>query len=292
MTESVDFSKNPPDYEVLCQYILELKKCQSLKIFSIGRSVLGRNVYAIGIGKLCYGTLYVGGVHGLEWLTTLLLLKFAKEITERKDVLSCLETKGVIIVPCLNPDGVDIAINGTKNTKEYSDFVMRISGGDFSKWQANVNGVDLNHNFDAGYEKIKRLERKAGIVGPAPTRYGGEYAFSEPETKALSLICRLFEIQTAFAFHSQGEEIYYQYGENTPVRSRLMAELLSQTSGYKLVTQHGLASHGGFKDWFIEHLHRPAFTIEIGKGKNPLPIEDFPKIYEKLEDTLYLGLTL
>ena len=292
MTEIEDFSKNPPDYQELCRYILQLKNHKMLKIFSIGRSVLGRNIYAIGIGKLCYGTLYVGGVHGLEWLTTLLLLKFTKNITARKDVLSHLETKGVIIIPCLNPDGVDIAINGTQNAKEYYDFITKVSGGDFSKWQANANGVDLNHNFDAGYEKIKQLERKAGITGPAPTRYGGEYAFSEPESKALSLICRLFEIQTAFAFHSQGEEIYYQYGENTPPRSHLMAELLSQTSGYKLVTQHGLASHGGFKDWFIEHLKRPAFTIEIGKGKNPLPIEDFPQIYEKIEDMLYLGLTL
>ena len=119
MTETTDFLKNPPDYEGLCRYILELKTHESLKVFSIGRSVLGRNIYAIGIGKLCYGTLYVGGVHGLEWLTTLLLLKFTKNITERTDVLSHLENKGVIIIPCLNPDGVDIAINGTKNTKEY-----------------------------------------------------------------------------------------------------------------------------------------------------------------------------
>ena len=71
-----------------------------------------------------------------------------------------------------------------------------------------------------------------------------------------------------------------------------MAELLSESSGYKLSAQEGLASHGGFKDWFIDRLSRPAFTIEIGKGKNPLLIQDLDGIYKKLENTLYLALTL
>jgi len=52
-----------------------------------------------------------------------------------------------------------------------------------------------------------------------------------------------------------------------------------------------LAVGGGFKDWFIEEFKKPGFTIEIGKGKNPLPIENFDDIYFKLSPFFkYLAL--
>ena len=54
----------------------------------------------------------------------------------------------------------------------------------------------------------------------------------------------------------------------------------------------GMASHGGFKDWFIESFGRPGFTIEIGRGENPLPISDFDEIYKKLAPALALALVM
>mgnify|MGYP000817358184 FL=1 len=43
----------------------------------------------------------------------------------------------------------------------------------------------------------------------------------------------------------------------------------------------GIASYGGYKDWFIRAFKRPGFTIEVGLGENPLPIEDFPQVYTR-----------
>ena len=51
----------------------------------------------------------------------------------------------------------------------------------------------------------------------------------------------------------------------------------------------GLASHGGFKDWFIQEMGRPGFTLEMGKGENPLPLSDFEGIYEKAQEMLLLA---
>ena len=65
-----------------------------------------------------------------------------------------------------------------------------------------------------------------------------------------------------------------------------MAEILSSESGYALDVPVGLASGGGFKDWFVLEFDRPAFTVEIGKGKNPLPIEMAEEIYKKIEKML------
>lgn len=98
---------------------------------------------------------------------------------------------------------------------------------------------------------------------------------SEPETAALTGLCRQAGFRHVLALHTQGEEIYWRYGDNTPSRSRVMAEIMGATSGYAVADPEGLASHGGFKDWFIQEMGRPGFTLEMGKGENPLPLSDF-----------------
>jgi g-D-glutamyl-meso-diaminopimelate peptidase len=152
--------------------------------------------------------------------------------------------------------------------------------------------VDLNHNFDAGFACLKEMEQASGYTGPGPTRYGGPYPFSEPESAALANYCKCFCPRQAYAFHSQGEEIYYYYGSRTPCRSRLMAQVLASVSGYRLASPEGLASHGGFKDWFIQYFGAPAFTVEIGRGKNPLPVEELDPIYGRLLEMLLIAILL
>ena len=117
----------------------------------------------------------------------------------------------------------------------------------------------------------------------------GNMAESEPETQALVRLCRSHPFRHALAFHSQGEEIFWEYGEHTPQRGRMMAKIFAASSGYRLVENDGLASHGGFKDWFLSEFERPGFTFEIGRGENPLPLSSFERIYEKLEETLLLA---
>ena len=71
-----------------------------------------------------------------------------------------------------------------------------------------------------------------------------------------------------------------------------MARLMSHSSGYKLGEAEGLACGGGFKDWFVEKFRRPAFTVEVGLGRNPLPPEQFDGIYERLREMLVLAVVL
>ena len=91
------------------------------------------------------------------------------------------------------------------------------------------------------------------------------------------------------ALHTQGEVIYWSYGGRQPGRSAKMAEILAAESGYALDYPTGLAVGGGFKDWFIEEFSKPGFTVEIGKGKNPLPDESLDELYESVRDILVLS---
>ncbi len=265
---------------------------------SAGKSVCGRDITAYSLGNYKNIVLFAGGFHAQEWLTSLILLRFLEKVCESLrtrqklsgvDISSAFMTKGITVIPCVNPDGVEIALHGAESAGEFSGSVSDVSRGNLSEWNANARGVDINHNFDAGWQILREMESKSGIFGPSPRRYGGHAPHSEPETKALVRFCERNRVDHAFAIHSQGEEIYWEYGEKTPEESLTMANIFSVCSGYELVQNDGLASHGGFKDWFIDYFGRCAFTIEIGKGKNPLPVNELDEIYERIEEMLVVG---
>jgi g-D-glutamyl-meso-diaminopimelate peptidase len=297
-----DFYRMPPTYDRLLGAIETLKaEYCDIKVFPIGKSILGREIPALSVGSPMGATLFVGATHGLEWMTTLLLMRFCEVILEGLktggkvsdiDIRKALKGRSLVIVPCLNPDGVEISLGGKDAALSLAREVEEIAGGETSGWQANARGVDINHNFDAGWCILREMEQESGVTGPAPTRYGGRAPCSEPETRAMTTFCLTYQPRALYSVHSQGEEIYYSYGRHTPVRSRLMAQILAASSGYTAACPEGLAAHGGLKDWFIEKFRRPGFTIEVGRGKNPLELSQFEPIYRKIEEMLIIATLL
>ena len=261
-----------------------------------GKSLCNRPLNYLKIGSEHHPVLFAAAFHGMEWLTSLLVLKFTNSICDAiynkkeingVDVGSFLKKRGLVIIPCVNPDGVEISLYGPKTAGDYESLVNEVAGdGNTTFWQANARGVDLNHNFNASWENLHRMEAENGITQAAATRFGGSAPESEPETKSLVDFCRKCNFRHAVAFHSQGEEIYWNFGENTPKESERMAKNMAKLSGYKFSEPEGLAVGGGFKDWFIEEFSRPGFTVEIGKGQNPLPLGDVEEIYRKLKNML------
>ncbi len=284
------------DYEQSKRMIEALtKEFPFLGVDVVGRTCLGRAIFSLTVGNRRNRVLLAGGFHGSEWLTCLVLFRFAEKLCrsiETKSLLCSVDISrafmelGAVIIPCVNPDGVEIAVHGPSGARSARNFVESLGCKDFKKWNANAMGVDINHNFNAGWETLRQMEEEQGIKGPAARRFGGFRAESESETKALTRLCRLIPFRQAMAVHSQGEELYWQYGEEMPAQAHMMAKILADSCSYRLVENAGLASHGGFKDWFISEFFRPAFTLEIGKGENPLPVSMLDEIYSRIEETL------
>lgn len=290
-----------PDYKTRNEIINKIcVKYKFVKHYCAGKSVCGRPVDVLHIGRTTDKVLYCAGFHGSEYLTVLTVLKFFEECAEamrsggivgRYKMSDFLKAKGLTVVPCVNPDGVEIALHGSDAALAYKPLVDKVSDNT-DKWKANARGVDVNHNFNAGWKELKRREISLNITSPSPTRFGGTHPESEPETRALANLCRRVHFERAFAFHSQGREIYCSFGKNTPESGFRLAAVLSQASGYRITTPEDIATGGGFKDWFIEYFKKPAFTIEIGSGENPLPLSDFEKEYKIIQNMLCLGIVV
>ena len=94
----------------------------------IGRSVLGKNLYAIRLGRGPNEVFYNGAHHALEWITTPLLMKFienfSKAFSEGRNIrgyniADIWERSSIYIVPMVNPDGVDLVLRGLQPDNPY-----------------------------------------------------------------------------------------------------------------------------------------------------------------------------
>ena len=286
------------DYSTNKHYIEELiKEYPFLSAEICGRSALGRGIFSLSVGNARNSVIIAAGFHGSEWLTCLTALLFTERVChciKSSELLCGIDIKrafsqlGVTVIPCVNPDGTEIAVHGPNSAGTMHTYVRNIPCEDYRKWNANAMGVDINHNFNAGWHTLRQMETEKGIIGPSMKQYGGSYPESEAETKSLTRLCRIKNFRQCLAIHSQGEEIYWHYGESTPHQSSMMAKILASSCNYTLKEPTSLAGHGGFKDWFISEMKKPGFTIEIGKGENPLPIKDLYKIYARIEEALTL----
>ncbi len=255
-----------------------------IKLKSIGESVSGTDLIELRVGNGKKKVHLNGSFHANEWITTSILITFLNDyllaLTNGQSLrgIQVLPVYGgvtISLVPLVNPDGVDLVLNGP--TKEKRDELIQINRGstDFTGWKANIRGVDLNNQFPAKWELEKeRKEEKA----PAPRDFPGYKPLSEPEAAAMARLAERENFDRLLAIHTQGKEFYWGYGGLEPPEASKLAADFNRVSGYESV--RFIDSYAGYKDWFIKEFKKAGFTIELGKGINPLPLSQFNEIYQ------------
>lgn len=256
-----------------------IQKCNSCGAFTttVGKTVQGKPIKMLtkGIGRA--RTLIVGGVHAREHITCDLLFALAKAYDGRD---------AIDIIPALNIDGILLAklgINGIPLKLSQRESLLSINKGntDFSLWKANIRGVDINNNFDAGWG-----QGEGNTFTPAPWGYVGAYARSEPETAAVVRLMDSGRYSFVIAYHSKGEEVYWGFRDKKPHKKAAVA--VAEKLGYAL--KETPQSAGGLKDYWIETTGRAGLTIEVGSDNfaHPYPISELPNLIERHKDALSL----
>ena len=151
--------------------------------------------------------------------------------------------------------------------------------------------MDLNLQFLAEWERAREIKFAQGFTSPAPRDFVGFGPLTEPE--ALSIYN--FTLQNTFrlilSYHTQGEVIFWKYLDYEPEDAERIAIEFARVSGYQLVAE-ARESYAGYRDWFISTYFGPGYTVETGLGVNPLPINQFDKIYRDNLGILLLGAVL
>ena len=271
----------------------------------IGSSELGRPLWRLCLGRGENRVLYNGTHHANEWITTPLLLRFAEELAEAfgrggalLDVSAAeiLEYATICLIPLVNPDGMDLVTGELQSGAAYRrarDIAAAYPRFPFpSGWKANLQGVDLNLQYPAGWEQARENKYAQGIASPAPADYVGTAPLTAPEARAMYQYTFAFDPALTLSLHTQGEVLYWRYLDREPEGARQIADAFSRVSGYAVEDAPYASGFAGYKDWFVLAYDRPGYTIEAGLGQNPLPISDFDAIYEKVRGILTLGALL
>jgi Zinc carboxypeptidase len=249
-----------------------------VKVFSIGKSVLGKDIWCIRVtneksNEEKLSCLITGCIHGNEWeggesclyLADYLLINFGANDT----ITHILNSSEIYIVPLLNPDGRQ------ENTR----------------W--NENGIDLNRNFDIDFGRLLpkrgavfRFGKLFGVIkipyiilGKYVFENCGRHPFSEPETQTMRDFMRELN-NNDFSFYvdchtpahcflagwaafkppfeiSKQEQYIFDYA----------IDWVDKNTEYKRTNEPSLTgvycSGGCVTDWCFKEFHIPSFTFEM-----------------------------
>ena len=296
-----------PQTSQLCEQTISqlLRRYPAFSSESLTTTAFGRPVLSLTIGRGRRMVLYSAAHHANEWITTPVLLKFLEELAQAAEAdttlfgvsaRNILDTATIYTVPMVDPDGVDLVTGAIEpGTLEYE--TARSLADNYPDipfpdgWKANLLGVDLNLQYPAGWLRAREIKFSQGFTRPGPRDYVGRATLSQRESIALARYTEQVDPALVIAFHTQGQVIYWQFGDYVVPGARALAEEFSRLSGYALEDTPYASSFAGYKDWFIQQWRRPGFTIESGIGESPLPLSQFDEIYRANLGILVTGAT-
>lgn len=248
--------ENKLHYSEIEEYIQQMNNSSIANVEIIGKSVDGRNIYGIEIGK---GTnvLYIdANVHAAEVANTLILIKFLSELTNEyesgnEEIINKLNNVKIAVIPCMNPDGYEVYNYGIESLNNKDLWIYQNKNNiNFENIKSNANGVDLHRNFptqNAGmYYTTKNLISTVSLEKTTKNLkyFGGTSLGSEPETKA-SMYFMLKHYKNTYAYlnmHSQGRVIYAGKPNLSTEFNNLTASFAKKISSYNNYTVYGLSA--------------------------------------------------
>lgn len=262
----------PESFDSLLGTITALKNQfpDIIKIYTAGYSESGKEILMYTLGNGNKKALITGAIHAREHITTKYLLKVTEDYCNAYygatgyygnfDIYNLLNEYTLYIIPCINPDGLEIILSNDSPEKN-----VRVSK--LSEYKANKNGVDLNRNFPIAWEYINN-----GVTVPADFYFKGYESGSAKETQVLMGLCFENDFSFMISVHIKGNCIFWGDTYKTHNNSiyKAFAEDICNASGLLMTTPTKKAKDygGGFENWFRHQFDRPGVCIELCDNKN------------------------
>lgn len=286
-TVSLDFQGKYYTYDKLGQHLQKLASHYPglARTAVVGKSVEGNNIWSITIGTGSEHVLILGSVHASEWITTPVLMRtietllwdYTQELSVQGELVKdILDRYSITFIPMVNPDGVKLVQEGAGAYPGRAEELLALNkykdpetgaetdyGNDFSRWKANIRGVDLNRNFP-----VKDWDKQPGsetVPEPRYAGYPGPYAESEPETKAVVNWVRNNNPVMLLDYHSYGDYLFWWYKQKNLARDRKIVQAMRRYTGYRMEPEHGNTDFSASSTyWGSNEFGIPSVTVELG----------------------------
>ncbi len=117
------------NYSLMSQNLVTLIRTYPfLNIQTVRKSVLGKNIYVVKLGKGTKKVFYSASIHANEWITSVFLMKFIEDYCIAYNnnsrlygysVRRLFNSVSIYIMPMVNPDGVDL-VAGVLNKNSFT----------------------------------------------------------------------------------------------------------------------------------------------------------------------------
>ena len=247
-----------------------------------------RNLYHVVVGNPLakHKILVHAGIHAREYIVCQVVMRQIASLLEMQQagtvykgcsIPDLLNNTCIHFVPMVDPDGITLVQGGLEalNSEDARMSVMTIAGMDNASdmeqylrtWKNNLNGVNLNRNFDANWQ-----ETPSKVDHPSSMNYKGTAPECEIETKVLADLTRSLMPDRTISYHTQGKVIYWYFGETGNYKNEgyNLASIVNRNTGYRISNTWAEKDAAGFKDWAVQKLDIPSVTIECGIGTSPV----------------------
>ena len=263
-----------------------------IKTGSIGKSVEGRELLRLELGRGNKKIFVCGTHHAREYIATTYLMyavdRYAyayrtNTMWGKYNPRDILDQITFVIVPMVNPDGVNLVQNGLHTSPHAEEIAnMRIFEGaqyGYAAWKANVHGVDVNWNYDKDWT-ITRNKNARGSTG-----FNGDYPNSEPETAAVAAYVDTHPFDAYLSFHTQGEIFYWADSKANPMH---IHQAVRNDTGFAGYPDDGQGIGGSFFDYVYRKFDKPTITVELCPyvGNYPYPNENFDTVWNHAKNIL------
>ncbi|MGB0953053.1 MAG: M14 family metallopeptidase, partial [Planctomycetota bacterium] len=264
--------------------------------FVVGTSLEGRSIYGMrlsttpGVHDPQKAVAWFDAIHhSREPMSGESQLLFADELLSLYGTDAAatriLETRNVVIIPCVNPDGYE--------------FNRQIAPGGGGMWRKNrrdngdgTDGVDLNRNYDWEWGP----QWQGSSSNPISETYRGTAPFSEPETTDLMAFMATMPPGMSMSSHTFSNLMLYPWGYNTIVTPddaayRQYGSLFTADNGWPRGTIWEVLyiANGGSVDFHYGTFGTLAFTPEIGSSSDgfwPAPSR-IPALYQEIRPSYF-----
>lgn len=261
-------------YSQMLRDILKMKSeyKKMIKVKNAGYSEEGRQLPVIILGTGKTKIFLCGAHHAREYITSPYLMYIVDTFVQaamqgkgfgKYDIRRLLTKCTLHVMPMVNPDGARLVQGGLRAVQNPQKVAsMKMVMPTYPEWKANVNGVDLNRQYPALWEKKNVI-----VNEPASELFNGYESASEPEVKAVMDYCRKNAFSVSVSFHTKGEIIYW--ADSSTKRSipsaRSFAERIADVSGYELMptSQDPGIYAAGFENWFRKEFLKPGLLVEL-----------------------------
>ncbi len=259
-------------YDALVRTVSRLRaEAPFLHVGVFGRSTCGRGLFALRFGDAPGGALVLAMLDAAQQTAGQALLDWAENMSAclNADVPLCgvdlsrvFRQSSLTLVPCMNPDGLEICRDGARGAGSLGRFVRRLSDTD-EPWHANAAGVELTRQFPYRFEFLQQTQALSETQQPAAAGFFGTAPLTEPEARALMQLCRRERFSRALLLEVGTPLLQvFPAGESAADRETVLsAKMLSASALVPFVLPSPQESAGAFAPWFAQTQQKNAFTF-------------------------------